>query len=41
MSGPALLDLGVTFFIVSVKDLDLTPVVDWGRWRDRQNSKRA
>jgi hypothetical protein len=33
-SGPALLELGVTFFIVSVSDLDLDPVRDWVRWRD-------
>ncbi|HTU29941.1 MAG TPA: LLM class F420-dependent oxidoreductase [Solirubrobacteraceae bacterium] len=38
-SGPQQLDLGVTFFIVSVKDLDLDPVRQWVRWRDEHNSR--
>jgi probable F420-dependent oxidoreductase len=33
-SGPELLELGATFFIVSVRDLDLDPVRDWLSWRE-------
>jgi probable F420-dependent oxidoreductase len=36
-SGPELLRQGVTFFVVSVRDLDLGPVGAWVRWRDEQN----
>ena len=34
--GPELLELGISLFIVSVRDLDLRPVRDWVRWRDAQ-----
>jgi probable F420-dependent oxidoreductase len=33
-SGPELLELGATFFIVSVRDLDLDPVRAWLSWRE-------
>jgi len=33
-SGPELLDLGATFFIVSVRGLDLAPARQWVEWRD-------
>jgi probable F420-dependent oxidoreductase len=39
--GPALLDLGVTLFIVSVRDLDLDPVRSWVRWRDEHNARAS
>jgi probable F420-dependent oxidoreductase len=39
--GPALLDLGITFFIVSVRDLDLAPARNWVRWRDTHNAQHA
>lgn len=38
-SGPQLLELGVTFFIVSVKDLNLAPARNWIRWRDEHNAR--
>lgn len=41
VTGPKLLDLGVTFFIVSVRNLDLDPVRSWVRWRDEQNTRSA
>lgn len=37
--GPALLDLGVTFFIISVRDLDLEPLASWVRWRDERDAR--
>jgi probable F420-dependent oxidoreductase len=40
-SGPQLLAQGVTFFILSVRDLDLAPVRAWVRWRDEHNSHRS
>ena len=39
--APVLRELGVTFFIVLVKDLDLTPVHDWVAWRDREAAQRV
>ena len=39
VSGPELLTQGITFFIVSVRDLNLGPVRDWVRWRDEQNRR--
>jgi alkanesulfonate monooxygenase SsuD/methylene tetrahydromethanopterin reductase-like flavin-dependent oxidoreductase (luciferase family) len=38
-SGPQLLELGVTFFIVSITDLNLEPAVNWNRWRDEHNRR--
>ncbi len=38
-SGPRLLDLGVTLFIVSVRNLDLEPARSWIRWRDQRNDE--
>ena len=40
-TAPALLELGITFFIVLVRDLDLAPVRDWVRWRDEHNARPA
>ena len=37
--APPLLDLGITFFIVSVRDLDLGPARSWVRWRDQHNAR--
>ena len=39
MVAPPLLDLGITFFIVSVRDLDLGPARSWVRWRDQHNAR--
>jgi probable F420-dependent oxidoreductase len=36
-TGPGLLKLGVTLFIVRVNDLDLEDVRSWVRWRDEVN----
>jgi probable F420-dependent oxidoreductase len=38
-SAPALLELGITFFIVLVNTLDLAPVRDWVEWRDAHNAQ--
>jgi probable F420-dependent oxidoreductase len=38
-TGPALLDLGVTFFIVSVRDVDLEPLASWVRRRDERDAR--
>jgi len=38
-TGPELLAQGITFFIVGVRDLNLEPVRDWVRWRDKHNSR--
>jgi probable F420-dependent oxidoreductase len=38
-AGPELVELGITFFIVLVRDLDLTPVRDWVGWRDHYNAQ--
>jgi probable F420-dependent oxidoreductase len=35
--GPAEVELGATFLIVSVRDLNLEPVRAWVQWRDEQN----
>ena len=40
-SGPRLLELGVTWFIVSVRDLDLKPARRWVSWRDGLNALDA
>ena len=37
--GPELLDQGASLFIVSVRNLALTPVRDWIHWRDEQNRR--
>jgi probable F420-dependent oxidoreductase len=37
--GPQLRELGVTFFIVSVRDLNLEPARNWIRWRDEHNAR--
>jgi probable F420-dependent oxidoreductase len=36
--GPDLRKLGVTLFIVSVRNLDLSPVHAWLHWRDAENA---
>jgi probable F420-dependent oxidoreductase len=38
-TAPALLELGVTFFIVLVTDLDLGRVHDWVQWRDLHHAR--
>jgi probable F420-dependent oxidoreductase len=40
-TGPAELERGATFFIVSVRELDLEPVRAWVQWREEQNRLRA
>jgi hypothetical protein len=37
--GPRLLELGVTFFIVSVRDLNLEALRSWVSWRDELNGR--
>jgi probable F420-dependent oxidoreductase len=40
-TASALLELGITFFIVLVTDLDLAPVRAWIRWRDTRSARPA